>query len=306
MGLFLISYIVYYNLVYRNIFTVEYFRKILKAIIYLFCIVLIFQQLCVLVGLKNVPFINLVGADYYAWNRLPILTCEPSHTARIVVATMLGYLRCTELEVGRKVTLKFLFDREHRYVALSYLWITFTMGSGTVWIGFLILCLYFIKPRNFLYIIPLIICIFLFLNFSKNEQFHRAKAAAMATLSGSVQVISDTDLSAAYRIVPLVNTFTQMDLSKKESWFGNGTMTDKEADDLRLDLTKKIGIVEQYGLLGLLFSLLIVYCCAIRSIFSIETLLFIFLYGLSLGNIYIVWSAMYIFTTIKYFSKQTV
>ncbi len=55
-----------------------------------------------IVGLRNVPFLNLAGASYYAWNRLPALSCEPSHTARIISAAMLGYIQCLEIEWGKR------------------------------------------------------------------------------------------------------------------------------------------------------------------------------------------------------------
>lgn len=42
----------------------------------------------------------------------------------------------------------------------------------------------------------------------------------------------------------------------------------------------------------------------IRRFFSIETLVFLILFGFSLGNIAYTWGAMMIFTTVRYFQEQ--
>ncbi len=57
-------------------------------------------------------------------------------------------------------------------------------------------------------------------------------------------------------------------------------------------------------LLGLLTSLILCYTCMIRRFFSIETLVFLILFGFSLGNIAYTWGAMMIFTTVRYFQEQ--
>ena len=259
------------------------------------------------------PFLNLVenkyyaivGGTYYAWNRLPTLSCEPSHTARIISAAMLGYIQCWEIEHGEKVSLRRLFDMDNRWVTLAYLWLVFTMGSGTGWIGFAILCLYFIQWRTFLYAVPLFVGLFLILHASGNKQFARAMAAAEATLTGNTALIFKADVSASVRIIPLVNTLTKTDLTKKESWVGGGTYkVDRAKKNEWRNLDRKLGIVEQYGLLGLAGSFILLYTCAIRRFFSLETLYFVILLLCSLGNEYFTWSMIYVFTAMRYFQRE--
>ena len=208
------------------------------------------------------------------------------------------------MEKGKNITLKNLFDKDNRLVTLAYLWLVFTTGSGTAWIGLAILCLYFIRWRTFIYIIPLILVGFLMLQYSGNEQLDRAVKTAQATLTGEVMEIQKADGSAAYRVIPLINTILYTDLSDRRSWIGKGTLDEDDAENAWLDLTRKVSTVEQYGLLGLIASLILFYSCAVRRVFSIETLLLIFLLTLSLNNIYIVWSMMFIFTTVRYFQMQ--
>lgn len=305
LGMFLASYIVYYNLVQRHLFNLIQFQCIIKYLLLVYFFVLVSQQICVIAGIRNFPVLNLVGESYYTWNRLPILTCEPSHAARIVSALMLGYMRCVEVHIGNKIALKMLFNKQNRIVTLAYLWIVFTMGSGTMWVGFIIIVLYFIRPQTFFYAVPIIIALLFFLSRMENEQFNRAIAAVQLAISGNVEMIAESDNSAAYRIVPLVNTVLNADFSKKETWIGNGMRERDELSENNIsdDLSRKIGIVDQYGFIGLILSLLLVYTCSIYKFFSIETLLFVFLYSFSLNNIYIVWSAMFIFTSVRFFKE---
>lgn len=308
LGLFLITYITYYNLIYKGAFSLTQFQNLLRGILITYTVVLLLQQFCIILGINNFPLLNLVSSQldnqYYEWNRLPALSCEPSHTARIVSAAMLGYIRCLEIRTGSAISITLLFKKGNKLVTFCYLWLTFMMGSGTGWIGFGIVSLYFIRKRTFFYIIPLVIGLTVILYNTGNTQLNRAINAMKATITGDIMQIVEADQSGSVRIVPLVNTFLNTDLSQTESWLGGGTLSEDEAENAWADLERKISIVEQYGLLGLIASLIFLYTCAIDRIFSIETLLFMFLLMLSLNNIYIVWSMIFIFTTIKYFQKQ--
>lgn len=305
MALFLMTYIVFFNLLYVETFTLEQFKKLLKFILLAYGITLLLQQTCVIVGLRNVPFLNIVGSEYYAWNRLPSLSCEPSHTARIVSAAMLGYIQCLGIEKGEKISLFQLFDKDNRWVTLAYLWLIFTMGSGTGWVGFGILCLYFVRLETFSYIIPVFLCLFFLLEFSGNKQFARAKVSVLATLTGDVKQIHKADGSAGSRIIPLVNTLTKMDLSKKKSWVGKGTYGEDRLNKYEWkNLNRKLVVVEQYGLLGLIGSLVFLYTCAIRRFFSLENLYFIILLVCSISSVYCSWFMLMVFTAMRYFQKN--
>ena len=73
-GLFLMTFVAYHNIVYTGAFSLKQFQKVLRTIIIAYAVVLVAQQVCVLLGLRNFPVLNLVGAGYYQWNRLPVLT----------------------------------------------------------------------------------------------------------------------------------------------------------------------------------------------------------------------------------------
>lgn len=303
-GLFLIAFFVYYNMIYNGAFSLEQYQRLLRGLILAYAIVLVCQQFLVLLGIRDFPILNLVGPGYYQWNRLPVLSCEPSHSAVILTALFLGYLRCIEIADGSKPFLKVLFSYEHRWVVIGYLWLTFTMGSGTGWIGFGIICLYFLQWRTALYLIPLLFGMFFILQASGNEQFQRAWKSVQATFTGDVMVISKADGSASVRIIPFVNTVIDLDLSEKASWIGEGTVTVEERDMAWRDYTRKIAIVEQYGLIGFIFSLFFLYTCVIYRVISLETLCFVILQMMTIGNAYVTWSMLYVFATIRYFQVQ--
>lgn len=303
-GLFLITFIAYYNLVYKGVFSLELFLKILKTLICVFAGILVLQQVCVLIGLRNVAFLNLVGADYYAWNRLPVLTCEPSHTAVILTGFFLGYLRCVEIKNRVKPSFSVLFNKEHRVVTFAYLWLTFTMGSGTGWFGFSIICLYFVNMRSFYYVLPIFMTLYIILQQSDNVQFRRALSAAQATVTADINKVQEVEGSASTRIIPVINTFKDIDLSKKESWIGKGTISIEERDSAWKNSARKISVIEQYGLLAFLTSLFLLFSCMIKKIISLETLCFVILLMMSLSNAYMTWSMLFVFTTIRYFKDN--
>ena len=306
LGMFLMAYIVYYHLIYLDTFSLRQFKKILSYIIYTFCIVLILQQISILIGFRHFSIINLVDFTenaYYKWNRLPILTCEPSHSAKIITTIMFGYIRCLEVEKGNKISIAELFNKKSKWVSICFLWMILMMGSGTGWIGLGILSLYFIHWRTFLYAIPILIGIFFTLQYSGNEQFERAIKTINATMTGNIKTINQEDGSAGTRVIPILNTLT-IDLTNTNSWIGNGTISKQDSEKSWLNLNRKIPIVDQYGLIGLIFSLILIYTCAIRRIWSIETILFMVLSLATLGNEYHIWSQMYVFTAIRYFQAK--
>lgn len=300
LGMHLFMYITFYSLLVKGAFTLDYFTRILRGVIWAFGIILLLQQLCMLIGIRNMPLVNLQNQFFLGLTKLPSLTLEPSHSARILSVLALGYWRCKEMLIGRKLTVLDLFQDDNKKVTLLFLWSMLTMGSGTAFIGLGILCLYFITFRTALYYIPLLVALFFIGNSMELTQLNRAtRIVQMVSTSGDAKAIMETDGSAATRIVPLVNTFTKLDLTEKETWIGKASM-EKRADWWRMDDTK---LTDQYGIIAFIWALVLVYSCMIRHFFSIETLLFFFLFGFTFGNIYYTWGCLMIMTGVKYFQK---
>ena len=265
-------------------------------------VVLIGQQLCVLVGLRNMPLFNLQNQFYLSITKLPALTLEPSHSARILTFAMLGYLRCLEIKTGKKLTIQEWFDKEHRTVTFLFLWSMLMMGSGTAFIGVGILGLYFITKKTAIYIIPALIGLFIIGQSLELKHMDRVVTLAASATTGDAKAMQQADGSGASRLIPLVNAFTKTDLTELETWIGKTSMEKDKYWWMRTE-TK---IYDQYGLLAFLISLIFVYACVINHFFSLETLLFLGLLGLSITNIYYLWGCFMIMTGVRYFQNNYV
>ena len=299
LGMYLILYINYYSFIVKGTFTLEYFTKVLKYLIIAYAVVLIGQQMCVLVGVRNMPLLNLQNQFFLSITKLPSLTLEPSHSARILIFTMLGYLRCMEIMKGKRISLQEWFSPEQRIVTFSFLWSMLMMGSGTAFVGMGVLSLYFITRKTVIYIIPLIIGMFMLGQSMELKQMDRAVALAEAASTGSAEEAMAADGSGATRIIPVMNVFTKTDVTQLETWIGKKSMEKDKYWWKRTD-TK---IYDQYGLIAFIISLVFIYSCVIRHFFSIETLLYLILLGFTLGNIYYAWGCLMIMTGVTYFQK---
>lgn len=300
LGMHLIMYITYYSFIAKGSFSLQYFTNVLKWIILAFSITLVLQQLCILVGIRNMPIVNLQNQFFLSLTKLPSLTLEPSHSARVLTFLMLGYWRCNELQLGRKLLVTELFQGEHKWVTILFLWTMLTMGSGTAFVGMGIISLYFITRRTAVYIVPLLLGLFILGNSLELKEMQRAMIVAKATTTGDSKVVMQADGSAAVRIIPLLNTFTDTDLTKKETWIGKDSMEKNENTKI-----VKVKQTEQYGLIVFIFGIIMIYSCMIRRFFSIETLLVVFLLGLTLGNIYYTWGCFMIMTGVRNFQIES-
>lgn len=297
--------VVFYNLIRAKAFRLEYFIKLLKYIILAYAMCLVAQQLFILVGIRFMPFINLCNQPFLAIDKLPSFSLEPSHSARILTATMFGYLKCNEFLQGSSVTAKQLFSCRHKWVTIGFLWTMITMGSGTAFVGLGILSLYFFNKRNIWYMIPLFSMLFIVLSFVEFKQFDRVVNLFEATLTGDIQVMKETEGSGASRIIPMINSLSTIDLSTSKTWVGMGTTTIEHNQTAWARDNAELGAIEQYGIVTYLISLVFVFRCFIRRILSLETLIFLLLLGSSLSNIYYLWGILMLFGTIKFFEKQS-
>lgn len=305
LGMFLITFIVYYGLIHKGAFSLSYFKRLLSLLIKIFAVVLVLQQMCMIVGIHTMPIINLDNQAFLALDKLPSLCIEPSHTARILAVAMLCYMRCLELMNDRvRPTVKQLFQGENRWVTISFLYCMLTMGSGTAFIALGLLSLYFIRRKTAFYVVPVIVALIGLGTMLELKQFDRAISVVGATSTGNNEEIAEADGSASMRVIPLMNTLT-MDLFDSDNWLGKGTTSKEELAKWWEYNKKKIGVVEQYGILGLITSFILLFTCIIRRFFSLEMLLFVILFGMSLANIAYAWGAMNMIACVRYFQKTS-
>lgn len=305
LGMFLITYIVYYNLLYEeHAFSLLYFIRLLRFLILVYAICLLAQQLFVLVGVRNFPLLNIVGQDWLLENKYPVWNLEPSHVARVLGCMYLAYLQCCEIVEREKLSLKRIFKKPHRWITIGFLYTMTTMGSGTAFIVLIILAMYFVQAKRLWYIVPLFSILYFILPLLNIHQLDRAVNVINATMTGDVETVVEADNSAASRVAPILNTLT-MDFSSSESWFGKGTNTQEGNRSIHIAQTGKIGNIDQYGLLSFIVMQICVFVCAFRFL-SLQTMLWAMVFGFSFGNIAYTWGALMIFTAIRYFQMQDI
>ncbi|KAA6303771.1 MAG: hypothetical protein EZS26_000322 [Candidatus Ordinivivax streblomastigis] len=307
LGMFLLMFVMYYNLIYfEHAFSIIYFLKLIKFVIYAFTICLILQQIAVLLGAKYVlgNFLNIALFEDNPF-RLNSLAIEPSHSARVMGAWFLALLKINEYKVGRKLSLKEIY-KGNKWIILGFLYSMITMGSGTAFVVLAILSLYFIHRRYVLVIVPAFVLLYISSQSIDFEPLDRAKKTFEASLTGDAETVIKADASAAFRVIPIINTFKSLNLFSSATWFGNGTDSTVFSTNIydTMDTKGKIGMINEYGLLSYIVLLIFVFSCTIRKFFSIETLLFFVLLAGTIGNVAYPWGVLMIFSTIKYFNNQ--
>lgn len=295
---FLITFITMYNLVYvKKVFTLDFFTIIIKRLIYTLAIVLIIQQCFIIVGIRTFPLINLTqfldrgfGANS--------LTMEPSVCARMMGVLLYAYMECISFRERSKFQFRQLFEQEHKWVTIAFFWSMLTMGSGTAFIVLGVLSLYFINWRNVLIIVPILAGLVYIGSSMGIKQFDRAYNTTQATLTMDKEQVAETDGSAYMRIAPMLNTINNLDLTKKEHWFGYGIDTGNANKNERM-----IAEITDYGFLAYICGLILVFSCSIRF-FSIPTIMFFIGIGGGTTNIAYLWGILIVFMCIRYFHNN--
>lgn len=295
---FLITFITMYNLVYvKRVFSLDFFIRLVKYLIFAYTIVLLVQQAFLIVGIKLFPPINLceilnrgIGANS--------LSGEPSTAARILGVLQYAYMECISFREGRKFRFQQLFEQEHKLITIAFFWAMLTMGSGTAFIVLGVLSLYFINWRNALIIVPILAGLIYIGSSMGIEQFDRAYNTAQATLTMDKEQVAETDGSAYMRIAPMLNTINNLDLTKKEHWFGYGIDTGNANKNERM-----IAEITDYGFLAYICGLILVFSCSIRLL-SIPTIMFFIGIGGGTGNIAYLWGILIVFMCIRYFHNN--
>lgn len=306
---FIFTFIFYYNLVYaEHVFSLDDFITLLKKLLYAYAICLILQQLVHMVGIRSFPLFNTMTIYARGWMAGNSLSIEPSHSARIVTAIFLSLLKLYEIKWGNGYTIKQLYT-EDKWLLMSFAWLMLTMGSGTAIIGLMITALYFIKRKYVMVILPLYFIVYFTAPYIKYEPVQRAITTIEATMTLDAETISSADGSAAVRIVPIINTIHNLDLTTKEGWFGRGSDPSvKRSIGNYLEYQRSgmamIGGIDVYGFLSYVFALVFIYSCCIGRVVSLESLVFLFLLQASINNIYVWWSIFMIFATVRYFQTK--
>lgn len=300
-GMFVATFIMFYNLIHKCAFTLEYFIKLVRWMILAYAGCLVLQQCCILVGIRFMPLINLNNQFFLSITKLPSLSLEPSHSARILGALFYVYFKCNQYARGAAIPFKQWFKGEHKWVTIGFLWAMLTMGSGTAYVVLAILSLLFLRRKYIAVAIPLFAALFFAMPYLENENMNRATSVVQATMTGNVDNVIESDGSAAVRVLPILNTINSLDLTKKVTWLGSGS--DVALAGGHYSRKRMVGCINDYGLISYLLSLCLVFSCCIEWK-SLPTLIFIAVLGAGIGNIAYAWSILMLFATQLYFDRK--
>ena len=232
---FIFLFIMAYDLIYiKKALKFIEFENFVKKIIFVFVIVLFLQQIAIIIGIRRLEIINF----YYYLDRgigANSLTLEPSHTARVLTVLALVYLRILGLKFKKKLNIKEVYLNDKK-IFFGILWSMISMGSATAIIGLAILALYFISRRNLIKVVFIFAILYTIITNIKYEPLERALASIESVTTFDNEKIKEADGSAALRILPVLNTFSKIDLSSVNVLFGFGI--DSNASEDLLGVTK--------------------------------------------------------------------
>lgn len=295
--LLVLTYVSFYNLVFiEKVFTINHFINICKWFMMLYFVVCIVQQVLILAGIGYFPLFNMM-TNLGRGIGCQSLSMEPSTFGRFMLVFYYAYIKCQEYKRDEgPFTLRELFEGEHKWVTIRFLWMMLTMGSGTAFVCLILLSLYFVRWHNWYYMIPTLIICYSLIQASGIEALDRATSTIEATATFDKETVQETDGSAYVRIAPLLNSLTA-DFTKKETWFGYGV-------DSGLSTGLNRTIFHDYGFIYYIITLLLCFSCA-YNFWSLGTIfMFAGVGGGAGSNIQYAWALMMVMTCVKYFYKN--
>lgn len=221
-GLFISIFLFYRRLLYTNVLSIECFADTLKKIVYAYAIVLIIQQLSTFLGL---PVFNK------CWNfenpfKLNTLALEPSYIGPTITLLMYAFVE-SQKTIDHSWEIRNSLKQE-RWLWISYFYISLTCGSSLtllVTISFIFYLIDLRKNFGLVLVYSPVILFFVFYSFDSlisYDSFYRMVNIVPAILSGDVQNIIATDLSASARLAPPLMYLNWIDFGDVNFLFGRG------------------------------------------------------------------------------------
>ena len=293
---YLSAFCLFYNLVWEErCFQLEEAIALVRFIIRIYVIFLLLQQLAVLFGITYLPIINLYGTRWQGLFHLSSLAIEPSHAARLMTVLMYAFLKLVEFSQGYPITLGEMFGR-YRWTMLGFLYFMLAIGSGTAMAGLGLLSLYFFRPQYSVVVIAAVLLSYVVTPYVDYEPLNRALTTFDAALSLDEGEVFKADQSASYRVNQLIS-LKYTDLSDSQTWFGHGI-------DAPAKGPTTIRAIYDYGMISYLLKLLLYFSCSICGVFSLSTLMYVFLFAANIGNVAYCYSVLMVFSLVKYFKQE--
>lgn len=283
-------------------------KRLLKILIITYGVTIALQHIALLLGIKEMLILNLYGnvvtmTGVFKPNGLSL---EPSHSARILTVLYWGYLKILEIQNGKPTEFKDTW-RKYKIETILFWFSMLTMGSATAIIGCALILLYFFKKNGSLIFTGCLLFVVIMNMDIDNVQISRIQVVFNSLFSNDIaDSLESSEASGAVRLMPIINTLSNLDLFSLSSWIGQGSVQNLNMDfsERMFSATRYIGDVADFGLLTYLSFLLLVYKCSIRRFFSMESLMFLCLATFSVGSVYYTWLMLIIFGIVKYYTES--
>lgn len=308
-SMYVMMFVCVYTIIHTKHINIDFVISILQTIIIAYGVIFIIQySLYYLAGIREVAFLNFYGAvsmkGIFKPNGLAI---EASHAARILTVLYWGFLKLSEIKRSSPITFKESWKGDY-ILATSMFWLSMiAMSSATAIIGMLLVLSHFFSKNIFLIFIALIVFIVIMNVEIDNLTIKRIQVVFNSFFSDDVaNSLKKGEGSGAVRIMPIVNTITNLDWFSWSSWVGQGSVQNQGVDFIKQMFRENryIGDVTDFGLFSYLTSLLFVYKCCIRKFFSLESLMFLLLATFSVGSVYYTWLMFIVFCLVKHYSLE--
>ena len=303
-----LTFFAYKRLLYIGSFTIINYQKLLMYLIYAYFLVLIIQQFSVLTGL---PIFSLSNYDPNNSWKLNSLTSEPSHSARILGLLMYCYIVVKELIEKRSYNFRLDFKND-KWIWLSFLWTMTTMGSGTAFLFIILVLLKFLNYRNILPVFAIFSVIIFFASLFEFHAYERTFNTFIAVLTFDADTIIEADHGAAFRIVPMMIVIGMIDLGTVNGWFGYGV--DHVASFLSMympGLPYGMGggglaqLSMNYGFVSFILFLIFNFFSCFKKGDYLSVVFWFMLVFIQGINSQILWLAIILLLTNKYFSARS-
>jgi hypothetical protein len=295
-GLFYVQIITFRTLA-KDYLRVETYNKFVKALIYLFFIVLIIQQLS---ELAHIDGFNRFGFFEARW-KMNSLAQEPSFLPGSMILLMLSYVRTSILLSGEKT-----YDIKNKFKEDKYIWLAFfytVVGCGTT-AGIFALpffLLYFVKDkviRKLPFFATAVILLFLLISFLFPYVQERFNNVFSVITKMDPYEMYDQDPSASARIAPYMFLLKEFTFSKDFIW-GHGIDYATHYFSFELvgeELDAGIGIggivnfLYDYGFIAFILFMLYLRHTTLKSFLSYNALLWFGVFSISQINIALCWA----------------
>jgi len=307
--MFMLTFLYSIRLLYQGVFSIAHYMRIVKYLIFAYFGTLVIQQACVLSGSSYIfNQINVVVEEF----KLNSLSPEPSHASSILIFLMFSFVSMRELQLRRYYALSQDWWAD-RWVWFTFLYAMLTMGSGTAFFFLPVFMLKFLKTKNILSMVPIVIAGYFLVAQLELAPVERAIKFGKAVWTLDVVKIVNADHSASFRIVPTLLYFQMFDLGSANTWFGYGVDFDKKLFPTiipGLDEDTSAGgifptFLMNYGLLPMIFLFLLLrQYCFIRWL-GFGTLLWLLMISPYPLNTQMAWLSLLLLAANKYFTENS-